>query len=84
MRKDGSFGDQNTSEQLQKSWKRRMEGQVGVIWTEVSYSHFVQGQDKQTWFHKAHGWKTDEQVKDEYGPKAVERLAKHVREALNG
>jgi len=32
------------------------------ITTDVSYAPFVVSAEEQTWYHAAHGWKTDEQV----------------------
>jgi hypothetical protein len=71
----------DTSEKLQKSWKREMRGAEGRVFTGVSYANLVQGPE-QTSFHKAHGWETAEQVVEKYKGKAAERLAEHVRRAL--
>jgi hypothetical protein len=82
--RSGGIGGRNSSQKLQKSWRRRMQGQGGVVWTEVTYAAWVQSKEHQTAFHRDHGWRTDEQVRDEYAPLAVERLQQHIREALNG
>jgi len=54
-----------TSKVLGRSWTVKVTSTArttrGVIGTAVSYVEWVQGR-KQTWFHRARGWKTLEQV----------------------
>jgi len=71
-RRDGSIGGRRTSEMLNRKWTIREElgGMQVVVGNNVTYGHWVQG-DEQTWFHRAHGWKTTKDVVEKETPKIM-------------
>lgn len=62
-RVDGSIGGDDSSEQLQKSWREVVVGPLTrEVWTDVSYAPYVQSAEDQTATMRAIGWQTDEDV----------------------
>lgn len=79
-------GGYNTSEKLQKSWKRSKAtlGKEGRVYTNVTYAPWVLHEEKQTAVHASHGWKTDRERLQEYQPKAERRVKHFLDRALAG
>lgn len=78
MTKDGDLRGENTSEDLQNSWKAVNHGDWAEVYTTVSYADEVQG-DKQKSYHADHGWQTDSEVVKKY---EKERLPEVERKVL--
>ncbi len=78
--KDGTVHSRRASQMLNRSWSISQEngGLTQIVGTKVSYGPFVMDEDKQTWFHKAHGWKTIQTVAREQTAKILQL----VRDAL--
>lgn len=76
-RKDGSIGGKKSSETLGRKWTHEaLSSGIGArIGNNVTYGPFVHDPAEQTSFHKAHGWKTTEQVAQEESG-AVNRIIK--------
>lgn len=78
------LGGRKTSETLGRKWTTRSEnfGMTQVVGNNVSYGGYVQreatDEPNQTWFHAAHGWKTDRKVAEE----ETEKIVKFVRDAI--
>lgn len=64
-RKDGSVGGRKTSQQLGQSWTTKVSNWQAVVGTKATYAPFVQSAEDQAAFHKARGWKTDQDVLQE-------------------
>ena len=65
-RLDGSTGGNDTSEQLQKSWREVVVGPLTrEVWTDVSYAPYVQSAEYQSGVMRVIGWQTDEEVVEE-------------------
>lgn len=83
-RADGTVGTRKSSETLGRKWtiETRDRGMTAVVGNNVSYGPFVQG-DEQTWFHKAHGWKTTEQIADQEREAVVRTINEAVARVIN-
>lgn len=87
QRRDGSINGYQTSEMLDKKWAaarprvsaRKLEARVGV---KVSYAPYVQSEEKQAWFHRARGWRTDEDAVEQRGPHVIRLVQRAVRRIL--
>lgn len=68
------------SEKLGQSWNVRMSNQGfrAVVGTNVSYAQLVQGNARQTAYHKQTGWPTPDDVVSKHGQQAID----HIRQAL--
>lgn len=55
------------------SFQRIGGGFLGTIGNPVAYAPFVQSAERQAWFHKARGWRTDAQAIDEIVKPTAER-----------
>jgi len=73
-------GSSSKSEKLGQSWNVRMSNQGfrAVVGTNVSYAQPVQGNAKQTAYHKTTGWPTPDDVVSKHGQQAI----KHIQDAL--
>lgn len=84
-RADGTVGSRATSETLGRKWTSRGQtGSKGLAWVvgnNVSYSKWVQG-DEQTWFHKAHGWKSTETLKREEEDEVRKRVNEIIEKKI--
>jgi len=82
-RKDGSIGGRQTSETLNRKWtiKEEFSGLQVIVGNNVSYGHWVQGDD-QTRVHKAHGWLTTRQVVERESEKVVNFVKKEIDKVL--
>ena len=78
-RADGSIGGRNTSELLQKSWKRRAARDQARIWTNVTYAPYLLDEARQVHWARSHGWKTTKEIAARW---ERERLARVVEDAL--
>jgi hypothetical protein len=86
-RKDGSINGYQTSEMLDRKWAaarprvsaKKLEAKVGV---KVSYAPYVQSEEKQAWFHRARGWRTDEDAVEQRGPHVIRLVQRAVRRIL--
>lgn len=63
-----------TSENLGQRWtvEERDDGLTQVVGNNATYAPLVQGAGRQTLYHKVTGWKTDEQILAEEGPRVQE------------
>lgn len=63
-----------TSEQLGQRWtvEERDGGLTQVVGNNASYAPLVQSAQRQTTYHRITGWKTDEQIINEEGPRVNE------------
>ena len=78
-RKDGSWGGQQTSEDLGPSWKGKATSDTrGIIGNDASYAKWVQG-PQQSAIMKKIGWKTTDTVVDEES----EKVLKSIQEAVD-
>ena len=84
-RRDGSMGGIRTSQTLGRKWTTYVSpnGLQGVVGNNVTYGPYVQSKAKQARFHKARGWKTDEEVIKNQRP-AIVQLFKGAIERLLG
>lgn len=75
-----------TSETLGRSWTTEVKdaGLTVEIGAHASYAPFVQDKEKQTWFHKARGWMTTQDVITEDGAKITEQLRDAIEKKLTG
>lgn len=86
-RRDGSINGYKTSEMLDRKWaaakprisNRGLEARIGV---KVSYAPYVQSNERQTWFHAARNWRTDEDAVQARGPFVIALVQKAVRRIL--
>lgn len=62
VRKDGSIGSRQSSEQLQQNWSMRVLSNSAVIGNNASYGIYVQDERKQASFHKGRGWRTIQDI----------------------
>ena len=85
-RKDGTVGGSKTSETLGRRWTvgERNGGLTQVVGNNVSYGPYVQSAEKQAGFHKARGWKTDEQVIEEEGDTVLQFVKSEIDRELEG
>ena len=89
-KKDGSIGGRNTSERLQDSWRSVTTGNVGRVWTDVSYAPYVVGSTHQADHHRrVGGWHTEldvmkEYVNEELGQAAKREITKVLRRVVKG
>ena len=83
-RLDGVITGKKTSETLRTGWstKSRNSGLTQVIGTNVSYAPYVQSKEKQARFHKARGWKTDEQVLKSEGEQVLKFIQHEIDREL--
>jgi len=83
--KDGTIHSKASSQTLGRKWTVKMNGQYTVeIGNNVSYAPFVHDPEKQTWFHKARGWKTTAQVGQSEGQKVADAVRDALMKALQG
>jgi len=84
-RMDGSVGGRKTSEMLNRSWTISQEngGLTQIVGSKVSYGPFVMDEAKQTWFHKAHGWKTVQTVVKEQTARVVKFITDELNKIIN-
>lgn len=86
-RQDGTIKGYHTSEMLDRKWAtarpridtRGLTARVGV---KVSYAPYVQSAKEQAWFHRARGWRTDEDAVRERGPHIIRQVQAAVRQIL--
>lgn len=73
-----------TSENLGPGWTTSVspDGQRGVISNRASYALPVQGKEKQTDYHRARGWKNDEDTLDDERRKIIGFFQAEYDEAL--
>lgn len=67
-------GFASTSENLGQRWtvEARDNGLTQVVGNNASYAQLVQSAARQTTYHRVTGWKTDEQIISEEGPRVNE------------
>ncbi|MBE0690069.1 MAG: hypothetical protein IH587_08115 [Anaerolineae bacterium] len=60
-------GSSSSSENLGQRWtvEERDGGLTQVVGNNASYARLVQSAERQTFYHKVTGWKTDEQIMNE-------------------
>ena len=85
-RLDGIVTGKKTSETLGRKWTtaERKGGLQQIIGTNVSYAKFVHDAEEQARFHKARGWKTDEQVLKSEGDEVLKFVQREVEKDLSG
>ena len=83
--KDGTVHSKKTSEMLNRSWTVSQEngGLTQIVGSNVSYGPFVMDDAKQTWFHKAHGWKTIQTVVKEQTARVVKFVSDEINKIIN-
>jgi len=81
--RNGDIHGNQTSEDLGPSWTRKLdrEGFSITIGNDTSYGPYVQG-DKQTGFHKRHGWKDTDTVVSKEKATVLKFIHKKVDEIL--
>jgi hypothetical protein len=79
--KDGTVHSKKTSKMLNRSWTIAQEngGLTQIVGSNVHYGPFVMDEAKQTWFHKAHGWKTVQTVVKEQ----TKRVVKFINDEID-
>lgn len=77
----GGVSYYKTSETLGRSWTTAVKdnGLTVEVGNKVTYGPYVQDRDRQTWFHKARGWLTVQEVIEEDS----EKIQKQVIDAIN-
>jgi len=73
-----------TSETLGRSWTTTVKdnGLTVEVGAHAIYAKFVQDREEQTWFHKARGWLTTDDVIEQDGPKITEQLRDAIEAKL--
>lgn len=87
MRKNGSLGGKNTSQQLQRSWKVEVMSRdefTASVFTEVTYAPYLYDPKKRVSWAAEHGWKTTDEISDDYIERFLELAADEVEKKLSG
>ena len=86
MRKDGSAGGIQNSEDLGPSWTRRIEkeGLRFIIGNDTSYAKYVQGPDDQAKAMKRIGWKDTDTIAKEEEETVLNFVKAQVDKILRG
>lgn len=84
MRADGSVGGNKTSEMLGRSWTTEVNetGTRASVGTKVTYAQYVQDADFQAYYHGARGWKTVQDIAEDYGPELVSAIEAEITRLL--
>lgn len=82
--RSGAIHSRHSSETLGRKWtvKGSNSNLTWRIGNNVSYGIYVQSAERQVWFHKKRGWKTDERVVKDESKTVNEFVAQYVRKAL--
>lgn len=78
-------GQSPGSRNLKQGWTvRSFNGGLSVeIGNAAPYGPLVQGQGRQSLYHKAAGWQTDEEVMDREGPAVIEYVRDEITRAIS-
>lgn len=81
----GEIHSKKTSKRLNRSWTITQEngGLTQIVGSNVSYGPFVMDESKQTWFHKAHGWKTVQTIVKEQTARIVKFITDELNKIIN-
>lgn len=81
----GKLQGRRTSQTLGRRWtiSERNQGFTQVVGNNASYGPFVHSHERQAWFHRRRGWKTDEQVIEEESDTIVEFVEAEIRKVLS-
>lgn len=82
--RSGEIHGSKSSKDLRAQWTTATEndGLTGIIGNNVSYAPYVHDPDDQTWYHKARGWKTTEQVAQQEADVVVNMISAAIARAL--
>jgi hypothetical protein len=83
--KDGTVHSKKTSKMLNRSWTISQEngGLTQIVGSNVHYGPFVMDDSKQTWFHKAHGWKTVQTIAKEQTARILKFISDEINKVIN-
>jgi len=83
--KSGAVHGRKTSETLGRRWTTAEKdgGLTQVVGNNASYGPHVQS-EKQARFHRQRGWKTTDDVAQEWGPKITKDVSKGIDEVFRG
>jgi hypothetical protein len=80
-RKNGTLNGRNTSQKLQKNWKvERVDAFNTSVYTEVTYAPYLFDPAKRASWADSHGWKTLDEIADDYSPRFVELAGEMIDE----
>ena len=87
MRKDGSIGGRNSSQQLQKNWHTQVssaeETFTGHVFTDVTYAPYLLDPSRRVSWAAGHGWKTTTEIADGYKDRFIDMALEEIDKALD-
>ena len=85
-RKDGTIGGINNSQQFNKSWRDNIEPEKGTaeVYTEVTYAPFLMVREQRVNWASAHGWRTTDNIIDEFVPEFEQIVLDVIDENVKG
>lgn len=85
LRKDGTFGGRNTSENLQVSWQHSISADdyKASVFTDVSYAPYLYApltapKPHQVYWAALHGWQDVDEIAENYAPRFVEIVSDEI------
>jgi hypothetical protein len=74
MRKDGTTGGRNTSQNLQVSWNYEIgaDDYSSSVFTPVTYAPYLFDPEKRVGWAAAHGWQDVNEIAENYAPRFVQ------------
>lgn len=86
LRKDGTFGGTNNSQQLQKNWfteVQRKDDFSASAFTPVTYAPFLLDPDQRVSWAGIHGWQTLDDIERDYTPRFEQLILKEIDEQID-
>ena len=85
LRKDGTTGGRNTSENLQISWKSQLAADAYSVstFTDVSYAPYLYipksiPKPHQVYWAAGHGWQDVDEIAEKYAPRLLEIVGEEI------
>jgi len=80
--KDGSMGGSRTSQTLGRRWTIDANASRAIIGNNATYAPYVQSAEQQAPYHKARGWRTDEETLEKLKPSIIEKVRRAIEDIL--